>query len=97
MNCVNCGKDFSLSSSLENAKFSWPKLRAFWHECAYCKSGNHIRISQGRYQQIEIVGAPGPEWESINMFQESGLTYRQDESFLHVWLNNTHYEIAAKT
>ena len=96
MNCVNCSNSFSLVTSLEKAKFSWPRLRTFWYSCIDCAGGNHIRISQGRYNQIKIIGAPGPEWEEINIFSENDLTYRQDEEFLHVWLNDNYYEIKAK-
>jgi len=97
MNCVNCNSDFSLHSSLEAAKFSWPNLRAFWDECSDCKSGNHIRISDGRYQQIEIISAPGLEWKAVNTFQEKNLSYKKDESYLQVWFNDKHYEIKART
>ena len=97
MNCISCGNSFSLISSLEAAKFAWPKLRAFWYECVHCKSGNHIRVSDGRYQQIKIIGAPGPEWNVIKTFSEKSLSYRQDQSYFHIWLKEKHYEIRAKS
>ena len=93
---MNCGKSFSFISSLESAKYSWPNLRTYWYKCIDCNSGNHIKVSDGRYQQIEIIGAPGPEWEVINTFQEKSLIYRQDPSWLHIWVNEIHYEIKAK-
>ena len=97
MNCVACGSEFSFLSSLKKAKYSWPKLRAFGYECADCNTSNHIRISDGRYQQIQIIGAPGPEWEVLNTNQDRNLSYRQDDNYFHVWLNDKHYEIKEKT
>lgn len=96
MNCTNCETNFSITFALQSAEFSWPEMRTFWYECIECHKGNHIRVSDGRYQQIEMIGAPGPEWEVKNTYSDKSISYRADEKYFHVWLYQKHYEIKAR-
>ncbi len=97
MNCLHCNKNTELFEALTTSPFSWPDMSVIWYACGHCDHGNHIRIANGGYQQIKIIGAPGPTWKTIKSYKEASLKTRQDVNYLHVWLNGNHFEIQAKT
>ena len=45
---------------------------------------------------IEIVGAPGPDWKILQTQPESSVALRIDPGFLHIWLNEKHYEVETR-
>jgi hypothetical protein len=47
------------------------------------------------YGQIKVLG-PGSHWEQLNSYIEDGLSTRVDQTILHIWLDNKHYEIQAR-
>jgi hypothetical protein len=96
MNCIYCQSQIELETALENSPFSWPEMSTIWHECRKCGHGNHIRFESGRYSQIKMLGAPGPDWDSLNDFPEVSISIRQDPEYLHVWFKGKHYEIRAR-
>lgn len=96
MKCLHCQEEFGLGEALAKSLFSWPEMATIWFECGSCGKGNHIRFQKGGYGQIRMLGAPGPEWEQIVFFPCSSVHVRQDPSFLHVWVGEKHYEVAAR-
>lgn len=95
LHCRACGVGIDLQAALRNAPFSWPQLQCVWHPCGECRIGNHLRFSRGWAERIEIVGAPGPEWETRERVP-ADVAVRIDTGFLHVWLAGAHYEVAAR-
>ena len=92
MRCLKCQHQISLSRALELGQFAWPEMQTFWLQCPACGAGNHLRVANGAAEQIEIVGAPGPEWRVLSSEDDPSLEYRIDPSFFHVWHRGQHYE-----
>jgi len=85
-----------LATAIEGAPFSWPNMSTFWHECSECGVGNHIRVSKDSASLIEILGAPGPTWETVQTSLMRGLDVVSDPEFLQVWLGDLHRAIPAR-
>ena len=96
INCKKCQTPINITDALETSPFSWPHLQAIWHVCDKCETGNHIRFISGAIPLIEIVGAPGPDWEIIQTNREPSVSIRIDSGYLHIWLEGEHYEVVAK-
>ena len=94
--CRNCGNSIDIQDALVEAEFSFPELNAIYHVCAHCESCMHLRFGKDMVKLIDIVGAPGPHWNVVEEIQLSGTSVRSDPRFLHVWLEDQHYEIAAR-
>jgi hypothetical protein len=45
---------------------------------------------------LEILGAPGPTWKTVQTALCRGLDTKQDPEFLHVWLGDIHRAIPAR-
>ena len=85
-----------MPSAIAGSPYSWPRMSAFWHECPICGTGNHLKVMKNRIETIEILGAPGPNWETIQTAVCKGIETREDPEFLHVWLNGHHRAIEAR-
>ena len=97
IHCKKCEQEIDLRSALLASPFSWPQLQTIWHVCKNCNTGNHLRFVSGGVQLIDIIGAPGPEWEILQAEIAPDIDIRVDPSWLHIWLGKTHYEIPART
>ncbi len=96
LHCKKCTKEINITDILHEAKYSWPQLQTIWFECNTCNSGNHIRIQNGLIQIIEILSAPGVEWEIIESKYLHGISFRIDPELLHIWYQNEHFEFKSK-
>ena len=96
LECKECRSKINLEEAVLSSPFSWPRLHAFWHECSTCGTGNHIRVAKGFSSIIEIVGAPGPSWETLETCRSDGLDWADDPEFLQVWLGSVHRAIPAR-
>ena len=94
--CKKCQSEINIVDALETSPFSWSQFQAIWHVCKKCKTGNHIRFISGAIQLIEIIGAPGPDWKIIQTEQEPSVSLRIDPGYLHIWLNEKHYEVETR-
>ena len=96
ISCKNCATAIHLPSAIEAAPYSWPKMSTFWYVCANCGTGNHIKVIKDRMEVLEILGAPGPTWKTVQTALCRGLDTKQDPEFLHVWLGDIHRAIPAR-
>jgi len=96
LECKECRNKINLEEAVLSSPYSWPRLHAFWHECATCGTGNHIRVAKGFSSIIEIVGAPGPSWETLETCRADGLDWADDPEFLQVWLGSVHRAIPTR-
>ena len=71
-------------------------MSTFWFECLECGKGNHIKVIKNRVEIIEIIGAPGPNTETLQSVYCEGLDVRQDPAFLHIWFQDQHRDIPAR-
>ena len=94
--CKKCGIQIEVQNALEDSPFSWPQLQTIWHVCSNCEEGNHIRFVPGELQLIEIVGAPGPDWQIIERHPDPSVSLRIDTGCLHVWYKGKHYEVKVR-
>jgi len=92
IHCKNCSSEIRIDDVLFAAPYSWPSFQAVWYECVSCGTGNHVRFQDDEIQRIEIVGAPGPTWDIVEVAKAPGITIREDPGCLHVWHNGQHYE-----
>ena len=95
--CKNCKTHINIVDALEDSPFSWPELQAVWHVCDKCETGNHLRFIAGEIQLIEMVGAPGPDWDILQRQTEPSTSIRVDPGYLHIWLNGKHFEVAIRS
>ena len=96
LECKECRKKIDLEDAVLSSPFSWPQMQTFWHECTGCRTGNHIRINKGLAAIIEITGAPGPSWETLETCLTERLDMNEDPEFLHVWIGASHRAIPAR-
>ena len=96
LECKDCRKKIDLADAVLSSPFSWPQMQTFWHECSGCGTGNHIRIVKGLSSIIEIIGAPGPSWETVERCPTEGLDMNEDPEFLHVSIGDVHRAIPAR-
>ena len=94
INCVNCRSVFDLKSALLSAEFCWPEMSTIWSICPVCETGNHILVKNNEFGQIKIL-SQGPDWENINTNSCIDLVVRADPGYMHIWLDNRHYEVRA--
>ena len=97
MECVSCQENIQIIVALENSLFSWPEMQTIWYKCTNCKQGNHIYFSDGEIGQIRMLGAPGPNWETINKERAPTINIRKDPKYLHIWYQGKHYEVKARS
>ena len=96
LHCKNCNCPIDIAEAIASSPFSWPNMSTFWHECPECDTGNHVRVSKDQVSIIEILGAPGPTWETIQTARLSELVVVVDPSYLQVWLGDIHRAIPAR-
>ncbi len=96
LECKECRSRIDLEAAVLASPYSWPRLQAFWHECSGCGAGNHIRVAKGFSSIIEIMGAPGPSWETLETCRVKGLDWTDDPEFLQVWVGSAHRAIPAR-
>ena len=96
ISCKNCTTSIDLSSAITASPYSWPRMATFWYECTHCGTGNHIKVMKDRMEVIEITGAPGPTWETLQTALCKGLDMKQDPEFLHIWFKDKHRAIPAR-
>lgn len=96
LECKECRKKIDLEDAVLSSPFSWPQMQTFWHECVGCGTGNHIRIVKGMASIIEIIGAPGPTWETLENCPTERLDMNEDPGFLHIWIGSIHRAIPAR-
>ncbi len=94
--CKSCGSVFDLEDAILKSPYSWPALATFWHECPECGVGNHIRLQNGTASIIEITGASGPTWETLEVSRVPGLRVAVDPKHLQIWLLAIHRVIPAR-
>ena len=94
--CKNCEKLIDFDSAVRDSPFSWPKIATFWHECSGCKTGNHIKITSGSVSIVEIIGAPSPEWTTLQTTLARDIEIVSDPAFLKVWSGAFHRAIPAR-
>ena len=94
--CPGCDSAYSPKALLEGSAISWPELNWINFSCPSCGESTHILIEDGRMATVDLLGAPGPDWEINVSIEVCDLTTRMDPGFAHVWLNGKHYEFEAK-
>ena len=83
--------------ALEESEFYFPVLSAIYYQCAECLNGIHLRFEDGVIRMIRAIGAPGPVRGVIKEEHRPGLSVRADPNFLHVWVDDVHYEAPARS
>jgi hypothetical protein len=96
LHCRHCSREFELKEAATAASFSWPQLQAFWFVCPSCRKGNHVRVEDGSFAVIDIVGAPGPEWEYVERLRHRGVSFRSDASAFHIFLESECFSVEAR-
>ena len=97
LHCRRCSQEFDLKEAVVSTPYSWPELQAFWFVCRACGKGNHIRIEEGMAAVIDIIGAPGPDWEYAERFRIKEISFRSDPSVLHVFFGHECFSVDART
>ena len=95
--CKNCGETIDALTALENAPYSWPELQSIWYPCVRCSAGNHIRFLEHTLQRIEIMGAPGPDWEIVQRERRLGIGVDVKHGELWIWLDEHKFVIPARS
>ena len=96
MKCINCSENISLIQALEASPFSWPEMQTIFYECCKCKTGNHLRFSNGLVEHIKIVSAPGPNWDVISEMSVPSIEIRIDPEYFHIWYESKHYDFCSR-
>jgi len=96
LECKECQEVINLEDAVQAAPYSWPRMQTFWYQCPGCGTGNHIRVTKSLASIIEITGAPGPTWETVENCPTEGLDMSEDPDFLQVWIGSNHRAIPAR-
>jgi len=88
--CKECGDIIDLFLAIDKAPYSWVHMSSFWYKCLICNTGNHIKVIKDRAEIYEVLGAPGPNIQTLQSSYVKGLDVRQDSECLHVWYNGLH-------
>jgi hypothetical protein len=96
LECKKCRCKIDIETAILTSPYSWPRLHAFWYECSGCGTGNHIRIAKGFSSIIEIIGVPGPQWETLETCRTEGLDMAEDPECLNVSIGSFHRAIPAR-
>ena len=94
--CPKCSKEFTAGEILEASTISWPELCWIYFKCTVCGEFTHIRITNGRMDTVNFLGAPGPDWEINSSMEIKDFRIRMDPGFAHAWLDGKHYEYEAR-
>lgn len=96
MKCKKCYSEINIVEAVRSAKYSWPEWSAFLFECQNCSVSNHIKVLSNKVQVIDNITMCAADYDVLYEENHKSISFRADPAFLHIWIDNTHFEIKAR-
>ena len=96
--CIKCKSNVNIESALSDSEYSWPNRYTVYHKCDSCGAGNQLCFQKGSIQNIIVIGAPGPETETVQYVSDNLVEDVANDhgERLNVWYNKKLYSVVAR-
>lgn len=94
--CPKCAGIISVRTIFSESEYSWPELSWLYFKCQKCSQYSHFLVERIQISPIKILSGQGLEWDVIASFPIANFSTRSDPGYLHIWLENEHFEVVAK-